>query len=503
MNNSERSIVEFFSKSDGRSCGYCKSSSSSCSHGMWAHSLNVHDYQSLIDRGWRRSGHYCYKPVMNETCCPAYTIKCDAVQFKLTRSQKKLLKRFNHYLATGEKMKGPSTVKYHDRNVTSDMPTLPCIPSTKTIDPDHKMEGESTTSESSSSKLKQDTQESASSIGHKSHEPKTSSSSQVTSSGEKVPSPNPLTSTAGSSKSKHLRIERRKQTLLSRGLSMDQVLATMQASKLRRATREKTLEDFIHVKLPDNAKHRLELRLVQSSPPSSLFKKTFNLVVDVYRRYQMSVHGSAPAKCNSEQFTRFLCNSPLQASKASTGGHGYGSFHQQYWLDGRLIAVGVIDILPLCVSSVYFFYDPDYSWLSLGTLSSLREIEFTRSLHRSLPELSSYYMGFYIHSCPKMRYKGNLRPSYLLCPEVYSWHFIQEARQLLDRSKYSRLNPDIEAKDKDCDVTLDQVLVLTGGKVMLYRQFKQMYDHDEEHPLVQEYASLVGQYCAYRMLLVQ
>jgi len=51
---------------------------------------------------------------------------------------------------------------------------------------------------------------------------------------------------------------------------------------------------------------------------------------------------------------------------------GYGSFHQQYWLDDKLIAVGVIDILPGCVSSVYFFYDPDYSFLSLGTYGSLR-----------------------------------------------------------------------------------------------------------------------------------
>lgn len=51
---------------------------------------------------------------------------------------------------------------------------------------------------------------------------------------------------------------------------------------------------------------------------------------------------------------------------------GYGSFHQQYWLDDKLIAVAVIDILPYCVSSVYFFYDPDYSFLSLGTYGSLR-----------------------------------------------------------------------------------------------------------------------------------
>lgn len=51
---------------------------------------------------------------------------------------------------------------------------------------------------------------------------------------------------------------------------------------------------------------------------------------------------------------------------------GYGSFHQQYWLDGRLIAVGVLDVLPHCVSSVYFFYDPEYHFLVLGTYGSLR-----------------------------------------------------------------------------------------------------------------------------------
>ena len=44
---------------------------------MWAHKLTVQDYQNLIDRGWRRSGSYCYKPMMDQTCCPAYTIRCN------------------------------------------------------------------------------------------------------------------------------------------------------------------------------------------------------------------------------------------------------------------------------------------------------------------------------------------------------------------------------------------------------------------------------------------
>lgn len=43
--------------------------------GMWTYSLTVQDYQDLIDRGWRRSGCYCYKPTLHLTCCPMYTIK--------------------------------------------------------------------------------------------------------------------------------------------------------------------------------------------------------------------------------------------------------------------------------------------------------------------------------------------------------------------------------------------------------------------------------------------
>ena len=85
---------------------------------------------------------------------------------------------------------------------------------------------------------------------------------------------------------------------------------------------------------------------------------------------------------------------------------GYGSFHQQYRLNGKLIAVGVIDILNKCVSSVYFFYDPAFSFLNLGTYSALREIELTRRLHQIDPQIEWYYLGFYTHECLKMRYKG-------------------------------------------------------------------------------------------------
>ena len=52
---------------------------------MWCHALTPQDYQELIDRGWRRSGKYAYKPLMNKTCCPQYTIRCNAQKLRISR----------------------------------------------------------------------------------------------------------------------------------------------------------------------------------------------------------------------------------------------------------------------------------------------------------------------------------------------------------------------------------------------------------------------------------
>ena len=35
----------------------------------------------------------------------------------------------------------------------------------------------------------------------------------------------------------------------------------------------------------------------------------------------------------------------------------------------------------------------------------LREIELTRRLAGEIPDMKHYYLGFYVHSCVKMRYK--------------------------------------------------------------------------------------------------
>ncbi len=112
----------------------------------------------------------------------------------------------------------------------------------------------------------------------------------------------------------------------------------------------------------------------------------------------------------------------------------YGSYHQQYLINDKyLIAVGVIDVLPNCISSVYAFYDPVVSsYINLGKLTALYEINWVKHALRFRPNLNYYYLGYYIHSCQKMRYKSEYKPSEILCPVRGVWVDFDIAKKRLE-----------------------------------------------------------------------
>ena len=48
--------------------------------------------------------------------------------------------------------------------------------------------------------------------------------------------------------------------------------------------------------------------------------------------------------------------------------------------------------------------------------------------------------GFYIHSCPKMRYKGGYRPSQLLCQRSLRWVPLERCLPVLDKHRHPALH---------------------------------------------------------------
>jgi arginine-tRNA-protein transferase len=125
---------------------------------------------------------------------------------------------------------------------------------------------------------------------------------------------------------------------------------------------------------------------------------------EVYRRYAMRWHEHADAP-SANDFAEFLYDSPLVTESGSSGTIEIG--HRD--ASGRLLGVGICDVTPLGLSSVYFYFDPDVAHRGLGTFGALYEIEYARSIG-----LPYYYLGYYVSGCASMSYKANYRPYELL-----------------------------------------------------------------------------------------
>ncbi|KAJ3306759.1 Arginyl-tRNA--protein transferase 1 [Kappamyces sp. JEL0829] len=357
-------------------CGYCHSEGeTSCSFGIWMYTMTVSQYQLMIDRGWRRSGKYLYKPDIAATCCPPYAIRLDSAAFTPRKSQSKVLKKMQKYLlyGTGVTLNKPMAAKppgtLPSRPTDPAQPNKAQIPSLPTGDIDMHVQSGPDSAAKESGRLKQ---------------------------------------------GKH-------------GTSQKPILA--------RTSGICHLFDVIEAAAED-AVHKLTVVLEPSRFTAEMF--------ELYQKYQMAIHNDTLEDLTESKFTQFLVDTPL---KPWGDEEQFGSFHQKYYLDGALMAVAVLDILPNCVSSVYFLYDPAYADLSLGTYSALREISTTSRLSEKYPSLKYYYLGipacltpgYYIHSCPKMAYKAKYDPSELLCPVSLIRAYVQYSFQWFPAASAIRL----------------------------------------------------------------
>ena len=65
---------------------------------------------------------------------------------------------------------------------------------------------------------------------------------------------------------------------------------------------------------------------------------------EVWRRYQVAIHGDSEDELTLEHFEEAFVQSPLERT-----------LQAQLRVDGKLIGVGVLDVAQSCVSSVYFY----------------------------------------------------------------------------------------------------------------------------------------------------
>lgn len=430
------SLVEYYGPSSSF-CGYCKRSNPPSdggrqSYDMQAYRLTAEDYQTFLDRGWRRSGKFCYCPTNQTTCCPNYSITCQAIKFNLTRSQRKCIERLNNFLYAGS-IKHRAPINYDSNHDLFQI------------------------SESSSKQISK-------SIEQLKISPKARDRRYVKTCEKKAQLNN---------------------------ISLEEALEVVKNKWQQRRPQLLSLEDYLYPRrassqvdnLAEEAKHKLEINMyyVDSRQSKELREEEHNIMV----KYQKSIHKETRREWTMSRYCDFLVGTPIIVKKLDSYDYlqdgtsdedevaretlsknlhstntsfilhrppqlptAYGTYHCSYHLDGKLIAVGVLDVLPRCITTVYFFYDPEYSFLNLGVYSALVEISMVRQMwsRYKAPTINSenilkhYYLGYYVHECKKMHYKTRFKPSYLLCCKSYEYVKTEKCLELLKHTKYAEFS---------------------------------------------------------------
>jgi len=131
--------------------------------------------------------------------------------------------------------------------------------------------------------------------------------------------------------------------------------------------------------------------VAQAGPPEATAEKH-----EVYRRYLETRHDGQMSG-TWEEFRDFLHETPAFTREVV------------FRAGERLLGAGIYDVAPGALSAVYFYFDPDLSFRSPGTLNVLWLVEECRRLGTEW-----LYLGYHVAGSPSMSYKARFRPREIL-----------------------------------------------------------------------------------------
>ncbi|GMH76556.1 hypothetical protein TL16_g07123 [Triparma laevis f. inornata] len=379
-------IVTPYGESSSK-CGYCNgaraapnsspdSAKSSRTYGLLAPSLSPTLYKYLLDSGFRRSGTYIYLPNNKETCCPQHCIRlgCEDWEWKGERKVLNKVGRFcNPPLESSEVDYREELIAYVRENLLRLN-----VDERMLRDIGIKKKGDVyTTSILNTLKYK--------------HKVSLEASEDDFENKDEVES---LEIVKG-----FINIT------LFRRFSVSSFLPSTTKNAAVGVKSKKISYKLLpsHLSLHDPSVHRL------------------------YCEYQQKVHNDPnpydddPHNVDNSGFKRFLVDNPFSDEEKDLE-NGIvlefddenilesfdllGCWHLHYLIDEELVMVSVLDFLPDALSSVYCFYATHS--IPLGRWSVIKEVEFCRRWR-----IEWYYLGYYIESCPKMKYKGDYGVSWI------------------------------------------------------------------------------------------
>lgn len=157
-----------------------------------------------------------------------------------------------------------------------------------------------------------------------------------------------------------------------------------------------SVDEFTPSKSFRNVKNRNKETLHSLHRPSYSDEK-----LELYRKYHIERSEKRGWKLNEMDEEKY--------NKMFVEGAGEFGYEIRYFRDAKLIGVDYVDILIDGISSIYFFCDPDYAHLSLGTYSLLVQLDIAKQLG-----LKQIYLGYIVRENQSLLYKLKYKPHEIL-----------------------------------------------------------------------------------------
>ncbi|KAI3660873.1 hypothetical protein MP638_006630 [Amoeboaphelidium occidentale] len=463
-------------------CGYCKHRDNTdattaeeerSSFGFHGYKTEPEVYDALIQRNARRSGDFYYFPLNStKSCCPQYAIRVEAEKHEQSKSHLKVIKKLKRFLMEGHKKDSTQASLKESMDVQTQEED-----SIDSTNKDLVKKAEDVLQEAVL-KCFQDGVLSRKvdcsllfpvvlNLNQKNKKYKNDFYCSVPQKYLGLCKKFGVVETGRSVKDLAAEIVTRiptgKHGIIRNVSATDNGLIVCDLEGFSHNTSTEKSDKTVQAATPPTSKQKHLLRLTAS--PSSFVQDEYEL----YSKYQIEIHGDAPSEVTPNGYTRFLCKSSLAlennapVSKFNVGISddfkfqfepsiiplGLGSYHVRYETLNSdndqvvdLLAVSVLDVLPTGLSSVYFIYNTEYGFLSPGVFSALLEIQMVRHVHlqsTTIRSMKYYYLGYYIHNCTKMKYKGQFVPSEVLCPVTYNWTNLDDpVKEIMSREKFGQ-----------------------------------------------------------------
>ena len=512
--NLEINVIGFNNDDKGHECGYCNNKTGSCSFGLSINKYPVDIYENMMKDGWRRCGDYVYLPNIEKSCCKLYTCRLNVENFQINKEQKKIMRRFRNYLSgeyelNKEKIKQKEEQKNdvkmknideHQEKIEKKLKDylkqknfFQIIEKYIKIDNsllDKKL-NEIHVRKNTNKKFNFDYSIDFIYVTLKIIESENQKNKTIFDNAKNLQldlfnnfkdfykSENEELEL--SDKTGHINIidKTKPKKMIEENKIEKKIENKKKDAKIEKKEKKKEKENLKKV---DPEKYSLEyFPEIVNEPEIHLPLKhiytcelTDKIQIDderfqIYKKYQMNIHKEKEVETTKSSYNRAWGTTDLIDNKGiklpsdlnkktkhpEMYPKKYGTYNFIHRLDGKIIAVGIWDILPTCLSSVYLYYDTDYQFLDLGVFTAIREIEYVKSFHDLIDNNFKYYMmGFYCETVQKLRYKGFYQPTELLDRYTMNYVYLKDVQKLISDGKNHKLcdkenNPNKKFMTKD------------------------------------------------------